>query len=65
MEQFYQKIMEGKNYENSLSLKSMLNDLIEFRRDRIFNHFLNNYYPFDEIGRYLKFDTLFFGVRKL
>jgi hypothetical protein len=48
MEKFYNEMLNKEQYDSALSINNMLNDLISFRRDRIYNHFLNNHGPFEK-----------------
>jgi hypothetical protein len=65
MEKFYQQISDIEKYQTAQSVKSMLNDLTTYRRERLYNHFVNNYSPFDGIQRWSINDTLFVGIKKL
>jgi hypothetical protein len=65
MDQFYNKIQEdNNNYQSALNLRSMLGDLSTYRRDRLYNYFLNRHQPFDSIGKWSSYDTLFMGITK-
>jgi len=46
MEKFYEQMKSDENYDTALSLKSMLNDLATYRRDRIREKFENKHKPF-------------------
>jgi hypothetical protein len=48
MEKFYKEMLNLEQYSSALSIRDMLNDFIEFRRDRIYNEFLNNHSPFEK-----------------
>jgi hypothetical protein len=65
MEKFYQQISDIEKYQTAQSMNSMLNDLITYRRERLYNHFVNNYSPFDGIHRWSTNDTQFVGIKKL
>jgi hypothetical protein len=65
MEKFYNTIKIDDNYKTAESIKNMVNELITYRRDRIYNHFVNNHLPFDNIGKWSSHDTLFIGVSDL
>ena len=46
MEEFYSQMKEPENYSTALSFRTMLNDLMVFRRDKIHECFMKNYKPF-------------------
>jgi PD-(D/E)XK nuclease superfamily protein len=65
MEKFYQQISDIEKYQTAQSLRLMLSELPTYRRERLYNHFLNNYFPFDGIHRWSTNDTLFVGIKRL
>jgi PD-(D/E)XK nuclease superfamily len=65
MEKFYGQMLETRNYKSAQSLRSMLNHLISFRRERLYNFFVNKSAPFDTIARFASDDTLFIGLRRV
>jgi hypothetical protein len=65
MEKFYQEMANADNYNSALSIRNMLNDFPSFRRDRIYNYFVNNHKPFMSIGKHSYNDTFFFTVPTL
>lgn len=62
MEDFYQTICKENNYKSAQSIRSMVNDLVTFRRDRIYNFYVNNHSPFDNISTWSSNDTLFHKI---
>ena len=50
MKQFYDKMLEGENYKTAQSLSSMLQDLVNYRRDNILDVFRSNSAPFNKLG---------------
>ena len=65
MNDFYNMMMIAENYSTAIGVRDMINDMCKYRRDRLFEYFLNNKTPFDRIGTYSNNTTLFFGIRKL
>lgn len=47
MEKFYEEMSNMEQFNSALSLKEMLNDLVAYRKERIYNHFSNDYAPFE------------------
>jgi hypothetical protein len=65
MGKFYEQMLEDSNYSSAQSIRSMLNDLNTYRRDRLYQFFQNKFQPFDSIGRWSTNDTLFIGLSSL
>jgi hypothetical protein len=49
MEKFYEEMCKGDNYKTAQSVRSMLDDLVVYRRDRIIETFNGNPVPFTKI----------------
>jgi len=64
MEKFYKEMLNMEQYSSALSIRDMLNDFIEFRRNRIHNEFLNNHSPFEKISPYSA-NTIFEYIRDI
>jgi len=65
MEQFYALMKEETNYKTALSITYMLNDLSQYRRDIIYNEYVNNHKPFEKIDKWdenVTFFTYFQGI---
>jgi len=65
MEKFYKEMLDLEQYSSALSIRDMLNDFIEFRRDRLYNHFLNNHSPFEKPYTYSTHDTVYEFIRDI
>ena len=59
MENFYKEMLKGKQYNTALSVRKMLNDLQTFRRDQVYNKYVNNHAPFKNVGPWGKNYTVF------
>lgn len=59
LEKFLDTLKENDNLKTSISIKNMLNDLPEYLAIRIEDKYKNNCYPFKNIWRYQKSDTVF------
>jgi len=59
MEQFYALMKEDTNYKTALNIIYMLNDLSQYRRDIIYNEYLNNHKPFERIDKWDENGTYF------
>ena len=62
MEEFYKVICEGNNLKTALSLKAMLDDLVQFRVEKIITTFKSDLTPFGKIGNYNNYDAYFTGL---
>jgi hypothetical protein len=68
MEKFYKEMLKDDTYASAKSLRDMVKDLRVFRRDRLYNKFLNSHAPFDSMGKYDTSDDCaaqFIGLGKL
>lgn len=61
MENFLANMLEDKNYETAIALKSMLNDLLIYRRDKIIDHFRFKAFPFIEVSPWGNYYAVFNG----
>ena len=62
MEEFYKVICEGNNLKTALSLKAMLDDLVQFRVEKIITTFKSDLTPFGKIANYNNYDAYFTGL---
>jgi hypothetical protein len=62
MEKFYDQMQDKDNYSIALSIRSMVGDLIIYRRDRIYEKYINNYKPFLQLFTYSSDDTVFHKI---
>lgn len=62
MEDFYKIIIQDDNLKTALLLKSMIDDLILFRAERIVETFKNDLKPFGKISIYAGNDAYFTGL---
>jgi hypothetical protein len=62
MEKFYAHMTVAENYSTALSLRTMLDDLITFRRDKLRNRFINNCKPFDRVSDRSTWGLMFNGI---
>jgi hypothetical protein len=65
MEKFYHEMINIEQYNSALSIRDMLNDFPTFRRDRIYDHFLNNYAPFEKTFKWSSNDTVYEYIRDI
>jgi len=65
MEKFYKEMLNVEQYNSALSIRDMLNEFTSFRRDRIYNDFLNNHSPFEKIFKWSNNDTVFEFIRDI
>lgn len=65
MEKFYKEMLNVEQYNSALSIRDMLNEFTSFRRDRIYNDFLNNHSPFEKIFKWSSNDTVFEFIRDI
>lgn len=59
LKKFHETLLENDNLETSISIKNMLNDLPEYLAIRIEDKYKNNCYPFRNIWRHQRSDTVF------
>ena len=59
MEDFYKLICEDDNFKTALSLKAMVDDLVQFRVEKIITRFKNDLEPFRKLGNYNNYDACF------
>jgi len=62
MEKFYKEMLNIDQFKVLINIRNMLNDFTTYRRDRIYDYFFNNYYPFEKIGKYLTNHTVFENI---
>jgi hypothetical protein len=62
MDDFYKLIMQAENYRTALSLKAMLDDLIQYRVEKLISHFQNDLAPFGRIANWNNHDAYFTGL---
>jgi hypothetical protein len=65
MEKFYSVMVNPDKYNSALSIRDMLDKFKTFRRDRIYDRFVNNYAPFEKPYKYLKNYTGYEYIRDL
>ena len=65
MEKFYKEMLNVEQYSSALSIRNMLNDFISFRRDRVYNYFVNNHLPFEKTFKWSNNDTVFEFIRDI
>jgi hypothetical protein len=65
MEEFYKEMLNVEQYKSALSVKSMLDDLNEFRREHIYNHFANNHEPFEKTERWENYCTYYENIKEI
>ena len=59
MEQFYALMKVDTNYKTALNITYMINSLSQYRRDIIYNEYVNNHKPFERIDKWDEYDTFF------
>lgn len=59
LEKFYDTVKQEDNLKTSISIRNMLNDLPEYMAIRIEDRYKNHCYPFQNIWRYQRRDTVF------
>lgn len=59
MKEFYDKMLEGDNLKTAQSLKSMLDDLVLYRVERIIDEFKSDLHPFHKIANWANNDAYF------
>src|ERR1017187_4764042 len=62
MEKFYNIMVQGENLKTALSLKSMVDDLVVYRVERIIDTFKNNLAPFEKLDNYHDYDVAFMNL---
>jgi hypothetical protein len=65
MEKFYKEMLNTEQYSSALSIRDMLNEFLAFRRDRLYNYFLNNHSPFEKTYKYSSNDTGYEYIRDI
>lgn len=59
LEKFYNNLKEEDNLKTSISIRNMLNDLPEYMAIRIEDRYKDRCYPFKNVWRYQRRDTVF------
>lgn len=59
LEKFYAEMLTGETFKVALSIETMIQDLIQYRQDRIIEHYKSHPQPFESVGPYKEYAVIF------
>jgi len=65
MEKFYNEMLDVEQYSTALCIRNMLEKFIDFRRNKIRSHFLNNHSPFKDSDKAFNHGVYYETIREI